>query len=123
MPSRQVPDDRLSRSPTICSTPGPRQVRYAGAASTGLPPDLLQRASKRLGLAALIYAGTYFMAYFGAALTDPVHRANLLEHPATPVAAIPDVVARVRTAAKAWSALSPEERATSRGDSRRRPAR
>ena len=72
---------------TLDSTPGPRQVRYAGAASTGLPPDLLQRASKRLGLAALIYAGTYFMAYFGAALTDPVHRTNLLQHPATPVAA------------------------------------
>ena len=72
---------------TLGSTPGPQRLQYADFTPTGLPPDLLQRASRRLGWAALIYAGTYFMAYFAAALTDPVHRSQLLEHPATPVAA------------------------------------
>lgn len=72
---------------TSDSTPGPQRLRYSDAAPSGLPPDLLKRASRRLGWAALIYAGTYFMAYFGSALTDPVHRSHLLSHPATPIAA------------------------------------
>ena len=69
------------------STPGPRHLRYADSAPTGLPADLLQRASRRLGWAALIYAGTYFMAYFGATLVNPDQMKVLLTHPATPVAA------------------------------------
>ncbi len=44
-------------------TPGPS---LAGASVSGLPLDLLQEASKRLGWAALIYAATFFLAYFGA---------------------------------------------------------
>ncbi|UCC84433.1 MAG: serine/threonine protein kinase [Gemmatimonadota bacterium] len=34
----------------------------ASASLSGLPPDLLQEASKRLGWAALAYAGTFFLA-------------------------------------------------------------
>jgi serine/threonine-protein kinase len=33
--------------------------------SRGLPPDLLQAASKRLGWAALLYSGTFFLAFMG----------------------------------------------------------
>ncbi len=43
--------------------PGPSLV---GASTSGLPLDLLQEASQRLGWAALIYAATFFLAYFGA---------------------------------------------------------
>jgi serine/threonine-protein kinase len=32
---------------------------------TSLPPEMLEEASQRLGLAGLIYAGTYSLAYFG----------------------------------------------------------
>ncbi len=66
------------------STPAPRQVRYADATPSGLPPDLLQRASRRLGWAALIYAGTYFMAYFGATVVEPEALSTVLTQPATP---------------------------------------
>lgn len=68
------------------STPAPRQVRYSDTAPTGLPADLLQRASRRLGYAALIYAGTYFMAYFGPILFNPRLMWNILTHSSTPVA-------------------------------------
>lgn len=44
-------------------TPGPS---LAGASVSGLPLDLLQEASRRLGWAALIYAATFFLAYFGS---------------------------------------------------------
>jgi serine/threonine-protein kinase len=68
------------------STPAPRQVRYADAPPTGLPQDLLQRASKRLGYAALIYAGTYFMAYFGPLILNPRTMWTILTNSSTPVA-------------------------------------
>jgi serine/threonine-protein kinase len=68
------------------STPTPPRVRYADHTPTGLPPDLLQRASKRLSWAALIYAGTYFMAYFGGHLVDPRGIQTVFADPSTPVA-------------------------------------
>lgn len=37
----------------------------SGASASGLPPDLLAEASKRLGWAGLVYSGTYFFAAFG----------------------------------------------------------
>ena len=37
----------------------------AGGSLTSLPPELLAEASRRLGWAALIYACSYFVAYFG----------------------------------------------------------
>ena len=69
------------------STPAHPRVRYADTTPTGLPSDLLQRASKRLGYAALIYAGTYFMAYFGPVLFNPRLMWNILTQSSTPVAA------------------------------------
>jgi len=68
------------------STPAPPRVRYADAVSTGLPRDLLQRASKRLGWAALIYAGTYFMAFFGPVIVNSRDLSSVLADPSTPVA-------------------------------------
>ena len=68
------------------STPAPPRVRYADATSVGLPPDLLQRASRRLGVAALIYAGTFFMAYFGPMLINPQTIWTILTQSSTPVA-------------------------------------
>jgi tRNA A-37 threonylcarbamoyl transferase component Bud32 len=72
---------------TSDSTPGPRHVRYGDVTPTGLPSDLLQRASRRLGYAALIYAGTYFMAYFGPVILNPRIMWNVLTQSSTPVAA------------------------------------
>jgi serine/threonine-protein kinase len=47
-----------------------------------MPPELLAEASRRLGWAGLIYACTFFAAYFGphlyATLTQPDHRYGLL---------------------------------------------
>ena len=34
-----------------------------GTASVGLPPDLIEKAGRRLGIAALVYAATYTLAY------------------------------------------------------------
>jgi eukaryotic-like serine/threonine-protein kinase len=34
-----------------------------GAQATGLPPDLIEKAGRRLGVAALVYAGAYLLAY------------------------------------------------------------
>jgi hypothetical protein len=50
----------------------------ASASLSGLPPDLLQEASKRLGWAALIYSGTFFMASFAPQLLQ-VQKAFLPE--------------------------------------------
>jgi serine/threonine-protein kinase len=46
------------------ATPTPSAVATAGS-SKALPPDLLQAASKRLGWAALLYSGTFFLAFMG----------------------------------------------------------
>ncbi len=56
------------------STPAQPRVRYADATPTGLPSDL-------------IYAGTYFMAYFGPILFNPRTMWHVLNQSSTPVAA------------------------------------
>jgi serine/threonine-protein kinase len=48
-----------TRSRSLSSTPP------SGGGLTSLPPELLAEASRRLGWAALIYACSYFVAYFG----------------------------------------------------------
>ena len=53
---------RLLRTASETASPG-REI--SGGTTSGLPADLLQEASKRLGWACLIYAATFFLAYFG----------------------------------------------------------
>jgi hypothetical protein len=48
-------------------TPTP-SADIMGASVTGLPADIIQEASKRLGWAGLIYSGTFFLAFFGGQL-------------------------------------------------------
>ena len=49
---------RLIKRPDSTPKPDPRGYAY------GLPPDMLRQTSFRLGMAALVYAGTYALAYF-----------------------------------------------------------
>src|SRR6187401_1382714 len=52
--------------------------------TVSLPPDLLAEASRRLGWAAMIYSGVYFLAYTGpnliAWVTVPAYRFNPLQN-------------------------------------------
>ncbi len=51
-----------------------RALRTTSGETYGLPSDLLQKASRRLGIAALLYAGCYFIAYTAGWLAgDPSH--------------------------------------------------
>jgi serine/threonine-protein kinase len=45
-------------------TPTP-SLGVSGVSTSGLPADLLQEASRRLGWAGLIYSATFFFAFFG----------------------------------------------------------
>jgi serine/threonine-protein kinase len=45
------------------------QFVSGGPSSYGLPPDLIARASYRLGVAALVYSGVYFLAYGSVRVT------------------------------------------------------
>jgi len=56
-------DDRQSSGITAAIDSG-----ATGPSTGSLPLDILQEASKRLGWAALIYAGTFTLAYFGSYL-------------------------------------------------------
>ena len=74
--------------------PGPERSQ-----STTLPPDVLRDASRRLGWAALVYSGTYFLAFFGTtyffhggALGDAVPRLDSAEM------RLPSIVAAVSIA-------------------------
>ncbi len=58
-----IPLRSLHKAP---ETPTPALL--SRASMSGLPADLLQEASRRLGWAGLIYAATFFLAYFGAHL-------------------------------------------------------
>jgi serine/threonine-protein kinase len=42
-----------------------REAEFAAAGLSGLPSELLEEASRRLGWAALLYAAIYFFAFFG----------------------------------------------------------
>jgi hypothetical protein len=50
-------------------------------ATTGLPPDLLNRAANRLQILAWLYAFTFFMAAFFASLIIPAERELLFSQP------------------------------------------
>jgi hypothetical protein len=59
--------------------PKPRATSVVDRATTGLPPDLLNRAANRLQILAWLYAFTFFMADFFPSLLFPPVRAVLLE--------------------------------------------
>ena len=57
-------DSRLLDKASETPTPGYSK----GASTSGLPADLLQEASRRLGWAGLVYSATFFLAFFGGQL-------------------------------------------------------
>jgi serine/threonine-protein kinase len=61
--------------------PRARGTSIADRATTGLPPDLLNRVSNRLQTLCWLYAFTFFMAAFFPALLFPDARRNLFAHP------------------------------------------
>ena len=60
--------------------PAPRSASIADRATTGLPPDLLNRAASRLQTLAWLYAFTFFMADFFPSLLFPEQRQLLFQH-------------------------------------------
>ena len=61
--------------------PKPRGTSIVDRATTGLPPDLLNRAASRLQILAWLYAFSFFMAAFFPQLLVPAQRTALLERP------------------------------------------
>jgi len=61
--------------------PKQRATSIADRATTGLPPDLLNRVTTRLQNLAWLYAFTFFMAAFFPNLLFEVERARLVQHP------------------------------------------
>src|SRR5262245_46829157 len=59
----------------------PRATSIIDRATTGLPPDLLNRAAWRLQILAWLYAFTFFMADFFPILLFPAERQMLFMHP------------------------------------------
>jgi len=59
----------------------PRATSIIDRATTGLPPDLLNRAAWRLQILAWLYAFTFFMADFFPSLIFPAERQMLFMHP------------------------------------------
>ena len=74
MPLAPSPD-----SPTLF-VPSQRRTSIAERATTGLPPDLLNRASSRLQILCWLYAFTFFMAAFLPAFIIPSQRQMLMAH-------------------------------------------
>src|SRR5262245_39425460 len=60
--------------------PKARATSIAERATTGLPPDLLNRVSSRLQILCWLYAFTFFMAAFSPALIIPSQRQMMLAH-------------------------------------------
>jgi serine/threonine-protein kinase len=60
--------------------PKPRPTSVVDRATTGLPPDLLNRAAWRLQILAWLYAFTFFMADFFPILLFPAERRQLFLH-------------------------------------------
>ncbi len=61
--------------------PKPRSTSIGDRATTGLPPDLLNRVASRLQILAWLYAFTFFMAAFFPPLLFPADRKILFQHP------------------------------------------
>src|SRR5262245_11851931 len=84
-----------THGPTLLA-PQQRGTSIADRATTGLPPDLLNRAASRLETLAWLYAFTFFMAAFFPPLLFPAERKILFEktlHWAPGVISIVDAIA------------------------------
>src|SRR5690242_10582271 len=68
-----------SLGPTVF-VPRHRSTSIGERATTGLPPDLLNRVASRLEILAWLYAFTFFMAAFFPAIVMPAHRQMMMEH-------------------------------------------
>jgi hypothetical protein len=62
--------------------PKPQRTSIVDRATTGFPPDLLNRLAARLQILTWLYAFTFFMAAFFPRLIVPAQRLILFEHPA-----------------------------------------
>ena len=78
--------------------PKPRATSIVDRATTGFPPDLLNRAASRLQILAWLYAFTFFMAAFFARLLIPAQRTLLLERPVNWVPGLISIVVAVSVA-------------------------
>jgi serine/threonine-protein kinase len=58
-----------------------RKEPGAGSETMGLPPDLIEKAGRRLGVAALVYAGAYVLAYAVLRSTGPEELSGGLRFP------------------------------------------
>ena len=70
---------RTSTHEQTLFVPKPRGASFVDRATTGLPPDLLNRAATRLQTLAWLYAFTFFMAAFFPWLLIPAERRMLFE--------------------------------------------
>ena len=70
---------RTSTQEQTLFVPRPRGAAFVDRATTGLPPDLLNRAATRLEILAWLYAFTFFMAAFLPSLLTPAERRILFE--------------------------------------------
>jgi serine/threonine-protein kinase len=99
-------DSNASTEPRSVSV---SQSRSAGGGLTTLPPELLAEASRRLGWAALMYACSYFLAYFGphviAWLTVPGYEFVRVQN----IFAVVSVLLAILVfALSRWSSLPPQ---------------
>jgi serine/threonine-protein kinase len=76
----------------------PRGTSIVDRATTGLPPDLLNRAATRLQVLVWLYAFTFFMAAFVPPLLFPEGRRMLLEHVANWVPGVISIAVAVAVA-------------------------
>jgi len=78
----------LTEEPTLF-VPGHRPTSILDRATTGFPPDLLNRVAIRFQILTWLYAFTFFMAAFFPSLLSAEQRTRLFDHP---VAWVPGAV-------------------------------
>jgi eukaryotic-like serine/threonine-protein kinase len=89
--------NRSAEEPTLF-VPRGRSTSVIDRATTGLPPDLLNRAAARLQILAWLYASVFFMAGYFIALLIPSERAILFERPANWVPGVLSITMAVSVA-------------------------
>ena len=72
--------EQLTQGPTLF-VPQHRRTSILDRATTGFPPDLLNRVTIRFQILLWLYAFTFFMAAFFPSLVSAAQRARLFAHP------------------------------------------